>query len=151
MYDIVVQAVYFGLHCSAREVTTFWLKQPFCVYSALGMTLALGMVHGKLKKKKCGTSFILSVMPIHIQLKFLYGHSTCDITTVTRILLSISQFQATEQKVHTYAQQSLAYRAHQNMHIWYMKTLTIFVAKASPNCCSSIEQVSPRVNSTQEF
>ena len=56
----------------------------------------------KTEKENMWASFILSVMPIHIQLKFLYGLSTCDITTVTRILLSISQFQATEQKEYTH-------------------------------------------------
>jgi len=28
-----VQALYFGLHCSAIEVTTLWFKQLFCFYS----------------------------------------------------------------------------------------------------------------------
>ena len=33
MYNNAVQALYFGLHCSAIEVTTLWFKQPFCFYS----------------------------------------------------------------------------------------------------------------------
>jgi len=56
----------------------------------------------KTEKENMWASFILSVMPFHIQFKFLYGLSTCDIMTVTRILLSISQFQATEQKEYTH-------------------------------------------------
>jgi len=30
---IVVQALYFGFHCSATEVTIFWFKPRFCFYS----------------------------------------------------------------------------------------------------------------------
>jgi len=43
---IVVQAVQFGLHCSATEVTTSWLKQPFCFYS-VGFYSELGMLWPK--------------------------------------------------------------------------------------------------------
>ena len=39
----MVQAVYFGLHCSAIEVTTLWFKQPFCFYSEECMLSPLDM------------------------------------------------------------------------------------------------------------
>lgn len=112
------------------------------------MTLAMGMVHGELKRKNVRQASFFQWCPS------AFNSSFCMVFLPVTSRLSPGFYTISghrTKRVHTYAQQSLAYQAHQNLHMWYMKTLTIFVAKASPNHCSSIEQVSPRVNSTQEF
>jgi len=35
--NIAVQELHLGLHCSATEVTTLWLKQPFHFYSVMNI------------------------------------------------------------------------------------------------------------------
>ena len=95
--------------------------------------------------KICGQASFFQWCPSTFNIKL--RHHDCHQDFTEHITISGHR----TKRVHTYAQQSLAYQAHQNMHIWYMRTLTIFVAKATPNRCSSIEQVSTWVNSTQEF
>ena len=81
----------------------------------------------KTEKGSCGQASFFQWCPSTLNsIKFLYGLSTCDIMTVTRILLSISKFQATEQKEYT----------HMLNKVWPIrpiKTCTYGIWKHSPS------------------
>lgn len=68
MDNVVVQALYFGFHCSAIEVTPLWFKQSFCSYSVPECLGAMSSCSRKIKNLVHyllgGTAFLLYVVPV---------------------------------------------------------------------------------------